>query len=227
MGQKRNELQIYQDRAKVCELIMRGYRSRSEIASIINDGRDAESHISRSQVAADIDWMKNQYIERGFEDLAVYRHQAIDELTYLLKVYYNSFETSKNNQLTIEEEDIVDDETYEEMMYDAELGESTGGNKKVKTKKVFRAEGNVAFLNGAKSCLDAINKIRGVDGATKIALTDPTGTEEYTGIVEMMKFKMDELSEDKSVNDDSETKLLGASKIVEGEIIEDEELEDE
>lgn len=209
---KRTELMIAEDRAKVCELLRRGYTSKAEMAAIINSGRDPEHHISRAQVAKDIEWMENQYIERGLEDLAVAKHKAKDRLLYLMKTYYEGYEASKETEISIEDEDIVGEEVYDEILYAADGGETIETiSKKVKTKRKFRKEGNVAFLNGVKACIDSIAKIDSADGATKVSLTDPTGTESV-GALEFLKFQIDELAENKEFDLDFTQKLLGSGE---------------
>jgi hypothetical protein len=197
---KRTELMIAEDRAKVCDLLARGITNRSEMARIINSGRAEEFHISSQQIGKDIKKMQEDYLERGFESLEVYRHQAMNEMLYLIKTLYEGYERSRVSKITLESMRAIDTpDEYDEVMNQPELEqENLEGihpfNRDAKVKEEYRGEGNPAFLSTIKATLDSLNKIRGIDGATKVALTDPTGTEEFTGIAEMMKARMDELS---------------------------------
>jgi hypothetical protein len=213
---KRDEVMVVHDRARICELLARGHRNRSEMARIINEGRPEEMHISAQQVGRDIKLMEEAYMERGMENLEVYRQQALDELTYLVKVYYESFERSRQKKVTVESmKAIGDEEEYDELVAEGILGQQefenfNGFARDGKIKEESRGEGNPAFLNGIKACFDSINKIRGVDGANKIALTDPSGTEQYTGIADVMKARLDELSA-REAPTDTQKLLLDAS----------------
>lgn len=226
---KRDELVIVKDRAKICELLARGHRNKSEMARIINDGRPEEMHISPQQIGKDIKAMQNAYLERGFENLEVYRHQAMDELLYLVKVSYESFEQSRVRKVTLETMRSIDTpEEYDEL-FDAALEQQDpeGLNpfgREGKVKEEFRGEGNPAFLNIIKAGLDSLNKIRSVDGTTKLALTDPSGTEQYTGIAEIMKSKLDELA-GRHAPEDTDKFLLDAPPSEDDDAI-DAEVED-
>jgi hypothetical protein len=197
---KRTELMIFEDRAKVCELQARGVTNRSEMARIINKDRDERFHISAQQIAKDIKLMEEEYLERGFENIEIYRHQAMNELLYLIKVAYESFELSRKNKVTVEsfKEGMGEDEYDEIVNQDGMEQEDLDGvnlfARDGKVKEESRGEGNPAFLSIAKSAMDSLNKIRTVDGATKIAMTDATGTQEFTGMAELMKQRMDDLS---------------------------------
>jgi hypothetical protein len=214
MANKRTELMIAEDRAKVCELMARGYRNRSEMARMINHGRDEKFHISAQQVAKDIKAMEDAYMEKGIENLQIAKHQALDELYYLLRMYYESFERSRVNKVTIESQKTIENqEDYDEIMEGVEEDFIEGVHpfdRQGKVKEEYRAEGNPAFLNGAKGVLDSIHKIKNVDGVSKVALTDPSGTEEYMGIAEMMKQQIKELSAREAPTDTDE-KLLDAA----------------
>lgn len=219
---------IAEDRARVCELMARGITNRSEMARIINQGRPEEFHISAQQIGKDIKRMEEEYLERGFENLEVYRHQAMNEMMYLIKTLYEGYEKSRVNKITLESMRAIDTpEEYDEVMNDPEMEQDFlegvhPFNRDAKVKEEYRGEGNPAFLNGIKACLDSLNKIRGVDGANKIALTDPTGTEEFTGIAEMMKARMDELSSREAPTDTDKYLLEAPAEedSVDGELVE-------
>lgn len=196
---KRTEIMIAEDKAKISELLVRGHRNKAEIARILNEGRDEQYHISAAQVSKDITAIEEAYLEKSVENIEIYRHRALEELYYLLKKCYEGYEKSCLNKVTLESmKTINDDEEYQELMggefEQEELEEVNLFTRNGKLKEEFRGEGNPAFLNSAKSILDSINKIKGVDGASKISLTDPSGTQEYVGIAEMMKARMDELA---------------------------------
>ncbi len=224
---------IVEDRHKISELLLRGHRNRSEIARIINQGRDADLHISPSQVGKDIASLEQTYMEQTMENIEVYRARALDELYYLLSKCYEGWEKSKINKITIESMKEIEDETeYDEIMNQAEVeqGDLNGVNvfgRSGKIKEEGRGEGNVAFLNAAKGILDSINKIKGVDGVNKLALTDPSGTQEYTGVAELMKARMNELSGRKIPTDTNELLLAPPPKVEEEYIDAEEELIDE
>lgn len=210
---KRTELMISEDKYKISELLARGYRNRSEIARIINEGRPEEYHIGSQQVGADIRALEDAYLEKGFENLEVYRHKAMEELHYLMKVFYEGYEMSRLDKVTVESVKSIDTEgEYDEYLDPSfiekeEMGKVHPFGREGKVKQEGRREGNPAFLNGIKSCLDSLNKIRGVDGATKLALTDPSGEKEAVGAIELMKQRMDELAARKDT-DNGEQKLL-------------------
>lgn len=228
---KRTELMIAEDRAKVCEYLARGITNRAEMARLLNAHRAEEFHISAQQVAKDIKIMEEEYLEKGFENLEIYRHRAMNELQYLIKMYYEAYERSCKNKITLESVKSVDSEDeYDEMMNESELTQDSidgmhNFNRDAKVKEEYRGEGNPAFLNGIKAALDSLNKIRSVDGATKVALTDPSGTEEYLGIAEMMKARMDELSGREAPTDTHEF-LLDAAPVEEDALEADVEYED-
>lgn len=188
------------DKAKIAELLARGYRNKSEIARIINEGRSEEYHITPQQISKDIKTMEEAYLEKGFEDLEVYRHRAMDELAYLMKVFYEGYEMSRTDKVTVESVKSIDGEMeYDDLLDPSfiekeELGKIHPFGREGKVKQEARKEGNPAFLNGIKACLDSMNKIRGVDGATKLALTDASGTQESIGAIDLIKQRMDELS---------------------------------
>lgn len=197
---KRNEVMIVEDRARVCELLARGHRNKVEMARILNENRPEELHISPQQIGKDIKAMQDAYLEKGFENLEVYRHQAMQELLYLIKVSFDSFEQSKGKKITVEStKGIESQEDYDQLLEDGvvdqeEFEEFNGFGREGKIKEEIIKGGNPAFLNTIKSCFDSLNKIRGVDGTTKVALTDPSGTEQYTGIADVMKARLDELA---------------------------------
>jgi hypothetical protein len=229
---KRTELMIAEDRAKVCEFLARGIRNRAEMARLLNKGRSEEFHISAQQVGKDIKTMEEEYLERGFENIEIYRHQAMNELIHLIKTLYDAYERSCHPKITLESQKAIGDaDEYDEIMNQPELEQDMleGMNmfeRDGKVKEESRLEGNPAFLNGIKAAFDSLNKIRGVDGTTKVALTDPTGTEEFSGIAEMMKQRMDELSV-REAPTDTDKFLLEAPKEEENDEVVDGEIDEE
>lgn len=198
---------IAEDRAKVCQLLLMGYKSRAEIAAIINEGRDTSLHITPSQVSYDIDYMKKKLMEKGIEDYTLYRNQAIEELDLLARTYWKGYELSRRNKITIESEAIVDEDEFDEMVKE---GIRLNPTEKVfqrmaKAREEQRLEGNPAFLQGVLACIDRKAKIYGVDAPSKMSLTDVSGTKDATDILSFMKQKMDELS---TKTQERETSLL-------------------
>ncbi len=230
---KRTEIMVAEDRAKVCELLARGITNRSEMARIINEHRAVEFHVVATQIGKDIKQMEADYLELGFEHLEVYRHQAMNEMKYLIKTLYEGYEKSRVNKMTLESmKSIETPDEYDEIMNDQEFqqGNLDGIHpfgRDAKVKEEFRGEGNPAFLNGIKACLDSLNKIRGVEGANKLALTDPSGTEEYSGVAELMKARMDELASRNAPTDTDKYLLDAPPEQEEQNYIDAEETEDE
>lgn len=205
---RRNELEIAEDRAKVCRLLAMGYRSKTEIAAIINEGRDDSMKITPQQVAYDLEYMKNKYLSQGIEDFKVYRNQIVDELNLLKRTYWKGYELSRRNKISIESEAIVEDEDYETLVSEG-VGLKQGEKvfqRMAKTREEQRLEGNVSFLQGVQACIDREAKIYGIDAPSKVALTDPSGTKESTNILDYMKTKMNELAT--KTEDRAEPKLL-------------------
>ena len=210
---KRTELMMAEDKYKISELLARGYRSKSEIARILNEGRSEDYHINAQQVGKDIKSLEDAYLDKGFENMEIYRHRAMEELAYLMKVFYEGYELSRIDKITVESVKSIDGELEYDEMLDPSFIEKEEINKvhpfgrEGKIKQEMRREGNPAFLNGIKACLDSMNKIRGVDGATKLALTDPSGSQESVGALDFMKQRLDELST-KMPASDTQQKLL-------------------
>lgn len=194
---KRNEILIAQDRARVCDLLRMGYRSKTEIASILNENRDKNEHITPAQVANDIEFMRNMYLEQGLEDYNIYRNQILDEINMLQRTYWKGYDLSRRSKITIESESVVDNEEYD-ILREEGLGlrpDEDIFNRNIRAREETRAEGNPAFLQGVQACIDRKSKIYGIDAPNKVALTDPSGTKEASSAVELMKQRMDELSE--------------------------------
>lgn len=196
MAGKRNELMIAEDRAKVCKLLAMGYTSKTEIASIINSGREQQFHISATQIHNDIEYMKNKYLETGIEDFKIYRNKVLDEINLLQRTYWEGYELSRRNKISIESEQVLEEEEYDDTM--KEGLQLTSGEKifqrVARTREEQRLEGNPAYLQGVGACIDRKAKIYGVDGTNKIALTDVTGTRDAVDIAQLMKDKMDALA---------------------------------
>lgn len=212
---QRDEVTRAQDRARVCELLLKGY-SKAEITMLINkDKADVKDHISVQQVRTDIEFMRNEYLKQGIEDYRVYRLQAIDELNLLKKTYWEAYELSRRNKLTIESESILDEEDYLSVLEEGmglRPNESVFG-RNARTREEVRLEGNPVFLQGVRDCRAALNKIYGIEAPEKLALTDPTGQHEAGSIAELMKQKMDELSERNDVEYTQAPKLLKEAPI--------------
>ena len=205
---KRTEMMIAEDRAKVCSLLARGFESNTEIAAVINENRELAYHISPAQIAYDKEYMKKKYLEKGIEDFAVYRGQILSELEELTRTYWVAYELSRRNKITIESDAVVDEEQYD-ILGNEGLGMQSGEkifNRLAKTKEEQRLEGNPAFLQGVKSCIEQKAKMLGVDGTNKIALTDTTGTKNAVDVLDYLTQQIDELSE--KHEEKAEPKLL-------------------
>jgi hypothetical protein len=208
---RRNEIQIAQDRAKVCDLLRQGFRSKTEIASILNEHREKDSYVTPQQVAADIEYMKEKYLNQGIEDYNLYRNQIIDELNMLKRTYWKGYDLSRRNKISIESKFITDKEDYEGVLEEGiGLGEDEDVfSRQADIREETRVEGNPSFLQGVQTCIDRIAKIYGIDAPNKIALTDPSGQVEATNAFELMKRRMDELESRRNQAEDvAETKLL-------------------
>jgi hypothetical protein len=188
---------IAEDRARVCDLLRKGYKSRTEMCLIINEGRDPQFHISPAQVGKDISYMKDKYLEQGFDDLKVVRNTIIDQLDLLKRTYWHGYELSRRSKITLESEGITNDEEYQNLR-ERGLELQTDENifdRQTRVREESRAEGNPAFLQGVLSCIDRQARIYGIDAPSKVSLTDPSGTKEASSAFELMKRKMDELAE--------------------------------
>jgi hypothetical protein len=191
---RRNELMIVEDRATVCELFRRGYRSRTEIASIMNENRDKNFHVTPSQVGDDLQFMKNKLIEKGIEDLSYYRNTIVDELNHLQRAYWRGYDLSRRTKITLESEAVTDSEEYDVLKNEG-LGLKPDEDvfaRNVRTREEQRAEGNPAFLAGVQTCIDRKAKIYGVDAPSKVALTDPSGNNSATNVFDVLISKLDE-----------------------------------
>lgn len=213
---RRNEVLIAQDRATICNLLRKGYRSRTEIASIINENRDKDAHVTPEQVGYDIEFMRKKYLEQGLEDFNAYRNQILDELAFLQRTYWEGYELSRRSKITLESEAVVDEENYG-ILSEEGLGLQPNENvfnRQVRTREEQRLEGNVAYLQGVERVIDRKAKIYGVDAPNKIALTDPSGNNEATNVFELMIQKMDDLEkrrkelQETSNNEGDNPKLL-------------------
>ena len=176
---------------------MKGYRSKTEIASIINESRAVEFHINPSQVANDIEAMKKRFLDKGIEDYTAYRNQLLEELNLLKKTYWEGYQLSRRNKITIESEAILDNDEYDKDLTEG-LGLRPNENvfiRQAKTKEEQRLEGNVAYLQGVLSVIDREAKMIGVDAPSKVALTDPSGKNSSTNVFDFMKERLDELAQ--------------------------------
>ncbi len=191
-------MEIAHDRAKVCELLMKGYRSVSEIASIINENRPVEKHISDGQIRNDIEFMKNQYLERGLENFHFYRNQLEDEINFLKKTFYHGYELSRRSKVTLESDKLVieDEDMYDDVL-DRGLdidGDENNFQRVARVKEEKRLEGNPAFLQGVRDCIDRLAKLYGVDAPNKVALTDVTGQNDAIDVGQLLKDKIDQIA---------------------------------
>lgn len=196
-SRKRTELMIAEDRARVASLLRRGVTSRSEIAFIINQDRDKDLWISDTQITHDIDAIKKAYRETATEDFQVYKNQILDELTELQKTFWQAYELSRRNKISIESDGIIDSEEE----YDTTMNEGLGlkplekvYQRMAKVREEQRLEGNVSFLQGALGCIDRKAKILGIDAPSKIAMTDATGTKDAFDVLDFVKQQVNELA---------------------------------
>jgi len=188
-------MQIAQDRARVCELLLQGVETRAEIADIINTGRPVEQHISVAQIQNDIDVMKKRHKEKGVQDYDAHLNRLLDELKLVKKSYWKGYELSRRNKISIESDFIADEDEYAEIVKDG-VGLDPDAekvfNRMAKIREEVRLEGNPAFLQGVLTCIEKETKLLGLD-VNKIAMTDVTG-QKGVSVLDLMKEKMDELA---------------------------------
>lgn len=194
--QKRTEMQIAQDRARVCELLLQGVETRAEIADIINSGRPTEQHISVTQIQHDIDVMKKKHKEKGVQDYDEHLNRLLDELKLVKKSYWKGYELSRRNKISIESDFITDVEEYGELAKEGvgldPYSESVFA-RQAKVREEVRLEGNPAFLQGVLSCIEKETKLLGLD-VNKIAMTDDKGKSDTSNLLTYLKDKISEIS---------------------------------
>lgn len=184
MAGKRNEIELYQDRAKIAELMHRGITSPSELMDHVNAGRPKNKHVSRQTIANDIEWLREQYRESAMYDFNEAWHQTLAQYNDLLKVAWAEFYALKDWKLTITKEghdpEAEEIEQFNEIMgQDKDLtAESVLADAKtmksiIKKEKIVSSP--VAYLQLIERVIEKIAKMKGVDGTSKIALTDSKG----------------------------------------------------
>ena len=184
MSGKRNEIELYEDRAKVAELMHRGTTSPSQIMDIINDGRPRHKCVSRQTIANDIEWLKQQYRESALYDFNEAWHQTLAQYNDLLKVAWAEFYALKEWKLTITKEghdpEAEDIEQFNEIMgqdkdltADSVLADAKTMKSIIKKEKIVSSP--VAYLQLIERVIEKIAKMKGVDGTSKIALTNSKG----------------------------------------------------
>ncbi len=184
MAGKRNEMELYQDRAKVAELMHRGITSPSELMDHVNFGRPKSKHVSRQTIANDIEWLREQYRESALYDFNEAWHQTLAQYNDLLKVAWAEFYALKEWKLTITKEghdpEVEDIEQFNEIMgqdrdvtADSVLADAKTMKSIVKKEKIVSSP--VAYLQLIERVIEKIAKMKGVDGTNKIALTDAKG----------------------------------------------------
>jgi len=177
---KSDELELASDMAHIAELMHMRITSKSELMDRINAGRPPEKHVSRQTIANDIDRLKKEWRESALYDYNEAWNQQMDEYNYLKRLAYQEFFKSMGIKLTvtlengktIEFEDIMGDS--DEMTPEDLLAEAQAAGGKTIIKKEVR-EGNVAFMQLIERIMEKQAKMRGVDGATKVALTKADG----------------------------------------------------
>lgn len=183
MAGKRNEIELYEDRAKIAELMHRGVVSPSELMDKINQGRPAEKHISRQTISNDIDWIKEQYRNSALYDFNMYWHETLAQYNDLLKTTWEEFYSSKTIKVTITTEghdQVAEDiEEFNNIMSEPKEASAEELLSEARTMKAIikkeKREGNVAYLQLIEKIIEKIAKMKSVDGTSKIAFTDSKG----------------------------------------------------
>lgn len=191
---KRDELTLARDRAKICDLLMKGFRV-FEIVDIINADRPEHLRVTRQAIENDIRVMEKKWMESGVMNLDAWKNRLIESTIRLEKTYWEEFEKSKRPKITKGIEAIVDtsgneDEEIDEV-YDIDLDRVVKLERQ-QTKKEMR-EGNVAYLQGVQACRQFLAKLLGLD-VQKIAQTDPTGQYAAAGAADYLKSLMDDMA---------------------------------
>lgn len=181
---KRNEIELYEDRAKIAEAMHRGITSPSELADKINAGRPKNKQITRQTVANDIEWLKDQYRQSAMYDFNLAWHETLAQYNDLLKVAWAEFYALKDWKLTVTKEghdpEAEDIEEFNIIMgedktptTDSVLAEARTMKSIIKKEKIVSPP--VAYLQLIERIIEKIAKMKAVDGTSKIALTDSKG----------------------------------------------------
>ena len=209
-GPKRDDLTLARDRAKICDLLMKGYRP-FEIVDIINADRPEHMRVSRQTIENDIKFMEKKWLEAGVMNFDAWRHRLIESTIRLEKTYWDEFEKSKRPKITKATEAIVDSsgdndsDDFTGEVYDINEDAVVKLERQM-TKKEMR-EGNVAYLQGVQACRAFLAKLIGLD-VQKIAHTDPSGQHSAEGAADYLKSMMDTLAERGQLPEGSEPKQL-------------------
>ncbi len=206
---KRNEIELYSDRAKVAELMHRGTVSPSEIMDIINSGRPKAKHVSRQTIGNDIEWLKEQYKQSSLYDFNESYHQVLAQYNDLLKVAWSEFYASRTVKVTIttegRDEAATDADEFDAIMQGHGAGQVVTAESLLDEARAMKSivkkeqrEGSVAYLQLIERIIEKIAKMKGVDGTNKIALTDakgkdiPSATDDILAAINRMTTPMDE-----------------------------------
>lgn len=184
MAGKRNEMELYSDRAKIAEFMHRGITSPSELMDRINEGRPTKKQVSITTIRNDIEWLKNEYRESAMYDFNLAWHETLAQYNDLLKVTWAEFYALKEWKLTITKEghdsEAEDIEEFNEIMgedktptADSVLADARTMKSIIKKEKIVSPP--AAYLQLIEKIIEKIAKMKGVDGTSKIALTDSKG----------------------------------------------------
>ena len=201
MSGKRNEIELYEDRAKVAELMHRGTTSPSQIMDIINSGRPKNKCVSRQTIANDIEWLKQQYRESALYDFNEAWHQTLAQYNDLLKVAWNEFYASRTVKVTIttegRDEAATDADEFDAIMQGHGAGQLVTADSLLDEARAMKSivkkeqrEGSVAYLQLIERIIEKIAKMKGVDGTSKIALTNAQGQDlpsVVDGVIDSLK----------------------------------------
>lgn len=175
MAAKRDELMLYNDRAKLAQFMHEGITSPQELADLINSGRENHLHISRQTIINDIKWLKETWKESAVYDYEAYRQQILDELNHLKNTAWREFHKSKDREII----ETIESNTPEADVDAVLAGDSFGNDlnvSKMYTRKRTR-EGNVAYLQLIEKIIERQCKISGIDAPNKLAITDTKGND--------------------------------------------------
>ena len=172
-GAKRGELMLYEDRARVAELMHQGIKSPQEIADIINQGRPEQLRVSRKTISKDIEWIRQQWKEAAIFDFNAYQQQAWEELEYLKRQAYQELRQSRTPKITTTKEASANVDDIDAILNEEEFSGDVQITKTIS--KEENREGNVAYMQLIRNIILDQLKLRGADGPTKFALTDSKG----------------------------------------------------
>lgn len=182
---KRDELTLHSDMARIAELMHMGITSKSEIADRINEGRPKEMQVSRQTIANDIERIKKEWKESVLYDYNAAWNQTMAEYDFLKKLAFEELLKSRGIKLSVvnevgqsvELEEIM--AGLEEMTAEDLVEEAKARGGKTIIKKELR-EANPAFMQLIERIIEKQAKMRAVDGAQKIALTNADGQDAGT-----------------------------------------------